>query len=54
MSLEQNIVNSQKANLFGSTKINKGNINEVVNYLNNVRKKIYNKNIERVYHNDVN
>ena len=39
MSLEQNIVDSQKTNLFGSKKINQGNINDVVNYLNSVRKK---------------
>jgi len=39
MSLEQNIVDSQKSNLFGSTKINKGNINDAFKYLNSVRKK---------------
>ena len=59
MSQEHGASQSKKNSFISSDKVRKGNINEVVNYLNSVRKNIliYNIfipiNIERIYHNDV-
>ena len=38
MSLEQSMTQSQKNSFISSNKIHKGNINQVVNYMNSVRK----------------
>ena len=52
MSLEQSMTQSQKNSFISSNKIHKGNINQVVNYMNSVRKNfIYNIIIERIYNN---
>ena len=40
MSLEHGASQSKKNSFISSNKVRKGNINEVVNYLNNVRKYI--------------
>ena len=47
MSQEQSMTKSQKNSFISSNKIHKGNINQVVNYMNSVRKNfIYNIIIE--------
>ena len=52
MSQEQSMTQSQKNSFISSNKIHKGNINQVVNYMNSVRKNcIYNIIIERIYNN---
>ena len=38
MSLEQSMTQSQKNSFISSNKIHKGNINQVVDYMNSVRK----------------
>ena len=41
MSLEQSMTQSQKNSFISSNKIHKGNIKQVVNYMNSVSKKFH-------------